>query len=300
MKERMLKWLKYVPVFVLMLFFSFSLDVKAATISFNNPPSSVDVPAIYCSAGYENTYTVSFQSTLAFNGVNIGGSYRFILYITPSLSYPDGNYSITLENVRMSYNGKLYYASYITSGTGGLYCFDFSDSFYTNAHYSILMDVKTWATHTGIISGITCNLGMGEQSISRLPDAWQNSVIDNTAHEDAQKALEESKKQTSALTEFSRKDEMSSNASSNGSIMGNYSDSEDAVVSGAHDGLSKFDFLAPLKFASGLSQSILLCSTWLSDLIAAMGDFSFIFTLGSALTIIICIFVGLSRFKRGG
>lgn len=106
--------------------------------------------------------------------------------------------------------------------------------------------------------------------------------------------------QNKLLTDFSRKDEMSSNSSTNGSIMGDYTESEDAVVSGAHDGLSKFDFLAPFKFAAGLSQSVLLCSTWLSDLIAAMGDFSFIFTLGSALTIVICIFVGLSRFKRGG
>lgn len=298
MKERMLKWLKYVPVFVLMLFFCLSLDVKAATIFFNSPPESVAVPAIYCSSGYENTYTVSFQSTLAFNGVNVGGNYRFILYITPSLSYPVGNYSITLENVRMSYNGKLYYASYITSGTGGFYCFDFSDSFYTNDHYSILMDVKTWAKSTGVISGITCNLGMGTQSISRLPDIYQNSVIDNIAHDDAQKALEESKKQTFALTEFAKADEMAKNSLKNGTTLGDYSSHEDSAVADAKIGLDKFDFLYPLKFAEGVSQAVLLCSTWLTGIITGMSGFAYIFTLGAALSLGL-IFIGLWRFKRG-
>lgn len=296
MKERMIKWLK-LPVFVLMLFFfSFPLNVKAATINFNTPPQSVAVPAIFCSSGYENTYTVSFQSTLAFNGVNVGGNYRFILYIEPSLSYPAGNYSITLENVRMSYNGKLYYASYVTSGTGGLYVFDFSDSFYTNAHYSILMDVKTWAKSTGVISGITCNLGMGGQSISRLPDIYQNSVIDNTAHDDAQKALEESKKQTDALTKFDKADDMASDSAKADSTVSDFKNSESAVISGAQDGLNKFDFLGAFTFPVALTQSLMLVSQWLSALINGMGAFSLIFSLGASLTICL-MFIGLWKFR---
>ena len=291
MKERMLIWLKYVPVFVQMLFFSFPL-VSHASEPFSFRIDNYALPAVFVSNGYEYSYTVSNPGT--FDTSVASGYGRFLLYISPNLTYPAGNYSITLDNVRLMYNGQIFYASYISSGTGGLYVFDFSTTITNNQHCSLLADVHFWGTSVQTVSGVSLGWNVSLQSFEKIDNP---DMIQQTSDK---AVLEESKKQTSALTEFARAGEMSSNASSNGSIMGDYSESENAVVSGAHDGLSKFDFLAPLKFASGLSQSILLCSTWLSDLIAAMGDFSFIFTLGSALTIIICIFVGLSRFKRGG
>lgn len=292
MKERFLKWLKYVPVFVLMLFLSSPL-VSHASEPFSFRINTYNLPPVYVSNGYEYTYTVSNPGM--FDLAVASGYGRFLLYCSPALSYPTGNFSITLDNVRLMYAGQIFYASYISSGTGGLYVFDFSTTITDNQHCSLLADIHFWgASGTIVVSDVVLNWNIGVQSYSNITNPSSIQQVSDSA------VLNESKKQTSALTEFSRKDEMSSNASSNGSIMGDYSDSEDAVVSGAHDGLSKFDFLAPLKFAAGLSQSVLLCSTWLSDLITAMGDFSFIFTLGSALTIIICIFVGLSRFKRGG
>lgn len=280
------------PVFALVLSFFFK-SFSFASEPFSFRINTYNLPPVYVSNGYEYTYTVSNPGM--FDVAVASGYGRFLLYCSPALSYPIGNYSVTLDNVRLMYAGQIFYASYISSGTGGLYVFDFSTTITDNQHCSLLADIHFWGSNGTItVSGVVLNWNIGVQSYSNITNPSSIQQVSDSA------VLAESKKQTSALTDFSRKDEMSSNASTNGSIMGDYTKSEDAVVSDAHSGLSKFDFLAPLKFAAGLSQSVLLCSTWLSDLIAAMGDFSYIFTLGSALTIVICIFVGLSRFKRGG
>lgn len=356
MKERFVKWLKYVPVFVLMLF-SFSFDVQAdasASGFFNVQQSTCTVPVSYGTFGADNVRQISFSGTISASQIN--SDYNFLFICNPTVSIiglsetmPTGTInSLTyygwLDNLKITVKGKTFDATYNTWSGYPFAVFegDFSytayDIYYTitaDVHIvpysstgyfggynnisitgtktssgaqipsgsysdsgSIVLNTSPESQQACKINGFTATLGYSSSYVSGINS--NQAVFDSVANENAKKALEESQKQTSALTEFSRKDEMSSNASSNGSIMGDYSESEDAVVSGAHDGLSKFDFLAPLKFAAGLSQSVLLCSTWLSDLIGAMGDFSFIFTLGSALTIVICIFVGLSRFKRGG
>ena len=62
MKERFLLWLRYVPVFVLMLFFCVSLNVRASE-PFSFRIDTYDLPAVFVSNGYEYSYTVSNPGT---------------------------------------------------------------------------------------------------------------------------------------------------------------------------------------------------------------------------------------------
>ena len=289
MKERMLKWLKYVPVFVLMLFLSVSLNVRASE-PFSFRIDSYTLPSVFVSNGYEYSYTVSNPGT--FDTSVASGYGRFLLYISPNLTYPAGNYSITLDNVRLMYNGQIFYASYISSGTGGLYVFDFSTTITNNQHCSLLADVHFWGTSVQTVSGVSLGWNVSLQSFEKIDNP---DMIQQTSDK---AVLEESKKQTSALTEFARADEMAKNSLKNGTTLGDYSSHEDSAVADAKIGLDKFDFLYPLKFAEGVSQAVLLCSTWLTGIITGMSGFAYIFTLGAALSLGL-IFIGLWRFKRG-
>ena len=288
MKERMLKWLKYVPVFVLMLF-SVSLNVRASE-PFSFRIDSYTLPAVFVSNGYEYSYTVSNPGT--FDTSVASGYGRFLLYLSPNLTYPAGNYSITLDNVRLMYNGQIFYASYISSGTGGLYVFDFSTTVTNNQHCSLLADVHFWGTSVQTVSGVSLGWNVSLQSFEKIDNP---DMIQQTSDK---AVLDESKKQTTALTEFARADEMAKNSLKNGTTLGDYSSHEDSAISDAKIGLDKFDFLYPLKFAEGVSQAVLLCSTWLTGIITGMSGFAYIFTLGAALSLGL-IFIGLWRFKRG-
>lgn len=288
MKERILKWLN-LPVFVLMLFLSVSLNVRASE-PFSFRIDSYTLPSVFVSNGYEYSYTVSNPGT--FDTSVASGYGRFLLYISPNLTYPAGNYSITLDNVRLMYNGQIFYASYISSGTGGLYVFDFSTTITNNQHCSLLADVHFWGTSVQTVSGVSLGWNVSLQSFEKIDNP---DMIQQTSDK---AVLEESKKQTSALTEFARADEMAKNSLKNGTTLGDYSSHEDSAVADAKIGLDKFDFLYPLKFAEGVSQAVLLCSTWLTGIITGMSGFAYIFTLGAALSLGL-IFIGLWRFKRG-
>lgn len=289
MKERFLKWLRYVPVFVLMLFFCVSLNVRASE-PFSFRIDSYTLPAVFVSNGYEYSYTVSNPGT--FDTSVASGYGRFLLYLSPNLTYPVGNYSITLDNVRLMYNGQIFYASYISSGTGGLYVFDFSITVTNNQHCSLLADVHFWGASVQTVSGVSLGWNVSLQSFEKIDNP---DMIQQTSDK---AVLEESKKQTTALTEFARADEMAKNSLKNGTTLGDYSSHEDSAVADAKIGLDKFDFLYPLKFAEGVSQAVLLCSTWLTGIITGMSGFAYIFTLGAALSLGL-IFIGLWRFKRG-
>lgn len=290
MKERMLKWLKYVPVFVLMLFPFVSLNVRASE-PFSFRIDTYNLPPVYVSNGYEYTYTVSNPGM--FDLAVASGYGRFLLYCSPALSYPTGNFSITLDNVRLMYAGQIFYASYISSGTGGLYVFDFSTTITDNQHCSLLADIHFWgASGTIVVSDVVLNWNIGDQSYSNITNPSSIQQVSDAS------VLNESKKQTTALTEFARADEMAKNSLKNGATLGDYSSHEDSAVADAKIGLDKFDFLYPLKFAEGVSQAVLLCSTWLTGIISGMSGFAYIFTLGAALSLAL-IFIGLWRFKRG-
>lgn len=289
MKERFLKWLRYVPVFVLMLFFCVSLNVRAFE-PFSFRIDNYALPAVFVSNGYEYSYTVSNPGT--FDTSVASGYGRFLLYLSPNLTYPVGNYSITLDNVRLMYNGQIFYASYISSGTGGLYVFDFSTTVTNNQHCSLLADVHFWGTSVQTVSGVSLGWNVSLQSFEKIDNP---DMIQQTSDK---AVLEESKKQTTALTEFARADEMAKNSLKNGTTLGDYSSHEDSAIADAKIGLDKFDFLYPLKFADGVSQAVLLCSTWLTGIITGMSGFAYIFTLGAVLSLCL-IFIGLWRFKRG-
>lgn len=287
MKERFLKWLRYVPVFVLMLFICVSLNVRASE-PFSFRIDSYTLPAVFVSNGYEYSYTVSNPGT--FDTSVASGYGRFLLYLSPNLTYPAGNYSITLDNVRLMYNGQIFYASYISSGTGGLYVFDFSTTVTNNQHCSLLADVHFWGTSVQTVSGVSLGWNVSLQSFEKIDNP---DMIQQTSDK---AVLEESKKQTDALTKFDKADDMASDSAKADSAVSDFKDSESAVISGAQDGLNKFDFLGIFTFPVALTQSLMLVSQWTSAIINGMGAFSLIFSLGSALSICL-MFIGLWKFK---
>ena len=127
----------------------------------------------------------------------------------------------------------------------------------------------------------------------------QTSVIQSQTerqHSDAQTALVESQKQTSALTEFDKASVMASDSANADSTVSSYKDAESSLVSGAQDGINKFDYTSLFNFPVALTQSFMLVSTWLSALISQMGSFSLIFSIGAALSLAL-LFIGLWKFK---
>ena len=127
----------------------------------------------------------------------------------------------------------------------------------------------------------------------------QTSVIQSQTaqeHSDAQSALAESQRQTSALTEFSKASLMASDSANADSTVSSYKDAESSLVSGAQDGIKKFDYTSLFNFPVALTQSFMLVSTWLSALISQMGSFSLIFSIGAALSLAL-LFIGLWKFK---
>ena len=323
MKANFCKYLVCLPAFVLALLFFNPLTARANTITFGSPYSTYNVPPLYVSAGYDVLYTVSFGSSVNDGNAVSGETYFFSMVFSPSVTYPSGNYSISLENVRLSYGGSIYYPSYVSSGLGGYHYFSFPVVYTAHSDYTLLADLHFWASETSIVSGVVVSCNMGTcigtlfQDYSNVYDKTVNSSIQyqtalqhsdsatqlstsqyQTAlqHSDAVTALEQSQKQTSALTEFDKASVMASDSANADNTVSSYKDAESSLVSGAQDGISKFDYTSLFNFPVALTQSFMLVSTWLSALISQMGSFSLIFSIGAALSLAL-LFIGLWKFK---
>lgn len=356
MKEKYLIWLKYVPVFVLMLFLSFPL-VSHAQIEFVRS-ASVSIPnhtGVFVGDEVVDEFRVN-----GFFTCERAGNYSFLARLG-SISYVYdsgyGSQDAYVTDLRLVVNGEEFPASYVYDPDSGLGNIVFQATTYFQAggiHYNFVgnlhrrisgtlhssfgNDSYLYGTYAGTYGGTMSNVQSGNYSgqisgdgniytettitgdgtLNIAESQYENgfvflssgiTVSDSATQDllraqteqqkkDAQASLDESKKQTNALTEFAKADEMAKNSLKNGTTLGDYSSHEDSAVADAKIGLDKFDFLYPLKFAEGVSQAVLLCSTWLTGIITGMSGFAYIFTLGAALSLGL-IFIGLWRFKRG-
>lgn len=111
----------------------------------------------------------------------------------------------------------------------------------------------------------------------------------------AQDQLMESEKQTDALTNFDGKGTMDSSKTELDSVMGSYDETERNLFESAGNAIGAIDMIVSLKPSAGVLGGIQYLSGFITGIIAAMGEFSMLYTAGYVILIIIILF-GLFKY----
>lgn len=165
------------------------------------------------------------------------------------------------------------------------------------------------------LSGGTVSLNMGAIDIKFLSYATEDLIqqqtvqqhtdslveqsllqqLYNQQHSDAQNQLDESKKQTDAMTKFDGKSDMDKNSSDlNGSLSG-YDEAQQSIFASSTVSIEKFDIDNLFTFTANISAALLVWNNLMVSIVASMGDFSLIYTISMGL-VFIGIVVGIWRF----
>lgn len=111
----------------------------------------------------------------------------------------------------------------------------------------------------------------------------------------AQAQLDESQKQTDALTNFEGKGTMDSSKTELDSTMGSYDEAERNLFETAGAAIGAIDMATSLKPSAGVLSGIQYLSGFLINIIAAMGEFSILYTAGYVIVLILILF-GLFKY----
>ena len=114
-------------------------------------------------------------------------------------------------------------------------------------------------------------------------------------HSDAQNQLDESKKQTDAMTKFDGKSDMDKNSSDLNDSLSGYDEAQQSIFSSSTASIEKFDVDNLFTFTVNISSALLVWNNLMVSIVASMGDFSLIYTISMGL-VFIGIVVGIWRF----
>ena len=126
----------------------------------------------------------------------------------------------------------------------------------------------------------------------------QTDVINNQTqqqHSDAQNQLDESKKQTDAMTKFDGKADMDKNSSDLNDSLSGYDEAQQSIFASSTVSIEKFDVDNLFNFTANISAALLVWNNLMVSIVASMGDFSLIYTISMGL-VFIGIVVGIWRF----
>ena len=194
------------------------------------------------------------------------------------------SYEITQENS---------YLPFTSSTTGG---------FSTENNAATLsggtLSLNLGASGIRFLSYVTEDL-IQQQTVQQHTDSLvEQSLLQqlyNQQHSDAQNQLDESKKQTDAMTKFDGKSGMDKNSSDLNSSLSDYDDAQQSIFTSSSTAINNFDFENLFVFQLNISSAIGVWNSLMTSIVASMGDFSLIYTISMGL-VFISIIVGIWRY----
>lgn len=174
-------------------------------------------------------------------------------------------------------------------------------SFYINSwddrYFNLDVDLYLDAHYSGSFARDTISLSCPVTYKISVYDmgVQANYVVDSQGHSDAQNQLDESKKQTDAMTKFDGKSDMDKNSSDLNDSLSGYDEAQQSIFSSSTASIEKFDVDNLFNFTVNISSALLVWNNLMVSIVASMGDFSLIYTISMGL-VFIGIVVGIWRF----
>ncbi len=194
------------------------------------------------------------------------------------------SYEITQENT---------YLPFTSSTTGG---FSTENNAATLSGGTVSLNMG--AIDIRFLSYVTEDL-IQQQTVQQHTDSLaEQSLLQqlyNQQHSDAQNQLDESKKQTDAMTKFDGKSDMDKNSSDLNDSLSGYDEAQQSIFSSSTASIEKFDVDNLFNFTVNISSALLVWNNLMVSIVASMGDFSLIYTISMGL-VFIGIVVGIWRF----
>lgn len=150
------------------------------------------------------------------------------------------------------------------------------------------------ANHDGFIQAIyRAQIDDFDVYIREYKDSVTSAVED--IKETLENQLEESKKQTDALTKYEGADKMQSDNDKLSGAIKDYDDVSNSLFESAGDSISDFDLGSAFEYGSSLISAFGFLATVITSIIQQMGYFSMLYPLGVAMVIIGAL-LGLSKY----
>lgn len=256
----------------------------------SNPHCSILIDLHRIVSSTLSSYTLN--STIS-NSASYGGNINAL---------NDGRLDIPYYQILLNEKSGGGYSGYAKSPSATTLKFDAPD-YYLSGVTSSSTGYVTTSGHTennaALLSGGTFYLGMdkGSSNVIYLGSSTRSTLQQMAAqqHKDSQDQLQESQKQTDAMTKFDGKADMDKNSSDLNSSLTDFDSVQQSIFESSSTAINNFDFENLFSFSLNISSAIGVWNSLMISIVASMGDFALIYTLSMGL-VFISIIVGIWRY----
>lgn len=256
----------------------------------SNPHCSILIDLHRIASSTLSSYTLNSTTS---NSVSYSGNINAL---------NDGRLDIPYYQILLNEKSGGGYSGYAKSPSATTLKFEAPD-YYLSGVSSSSTGYVTTSGHTennaALLSGGTFYLGMdkGSSNVIYLGLSTRSSLqqMAEQQHSDAQDQLQESQKQTDAMTKFDGKSDMDKNSSDLNDSLSGYDEAQQSIFSSSTASIEKFDVDNLFNFTVNISSALLVWNNLMVSIVASMGDFSLIYTISMGL-VFIGIVVGIWRF----
>lgn len=256
----------------------------------SNPHCSILIDLHRIASSTLSSYTLNSTTS---NSVSYSGNINAL---------NDGRLDIPYYQILLNEKSGGGYSGYAKSPSATTLKFEAPDYYLSGVSSSSTGSVTT-SGHTennaALLSGGTFYLGTdkGSSNVIYLGLSTRSALqqMAEQQHKDSQDQLQESQKQTDAMTKFDGKSDMDKNSSDLNDSLSGYDEAQQSIFSSSTASIEKFDVDNLFNFTVNISSALLVWNNLMVSIVASMGDFSLIYTISMGL-VFIGIVVGIWRF----